>query len=42
MDKIKPITFLKMIYNVLFMRYFENVMRKLFGQKQINYKIDWQ
>ncbi|WP_053970657.1 cupin-like domain-containing protein [Mangrovimonas sp. ST2L15] len=34
----KPKTFAKMLYNVFFMRHFENGMRKLRGQKWIDYK----
>lgn len=34
----KPKVFLKMLYNVFFMRHFENLMRKLRGQKWIDYK----
>ena len=34
----KPKTALNMMYNVLFMRNFENIMRKLFGQKWIDNK----
>lgn len=33
-----PRTLLKMLYNVFFMRHFENGMRKLQGQKWIDYK----
>ncbi len=33
-----PVRFGKMIYNVLFMRHFENGMRKIWGQKWIDYK----
>lgn len=34
----KPTIALRMLYNVFFMRHFENVMRKLRGQKWIDYK----
>jgi len=34
----KPKTALKMLYNVAFMRNFENVMRRIRGQKWIDYK----
>ncbi|WP_299887224.1 cupin-like domain-containing protein [uncultured Lacinutrix sp.] len=34
----KPKTALRMLYNVAFMRHFENVMRKMRGQKWIDYK----
>lgn len=33
-----PIRFANMLYNVLFMRHFENLMRKTRGQKWIDYK----
>lgn len=34
----KPGRFSKMLYNVAFMRHFENLMRKSFGQKWIDFK----
>ena len=34
----KPKTFFNMLYNVFFMRHFENVMRKWKGQKWLDYK----
>ncbi|TYA73966.1 cupin-like domain-containing protein [Seonamhaeicola marinus] len=33
-----PLVFLNMLYNLLFMRHFENLMRKTFGQKWLNFK----
>lgn len=33
-----PVRFSKMLYNVFFMRHFENLMRKTLGQKWIDYK----
>lgn len=37
----KPQVALRMLYNVFFMRHFENLMRKLRGQKWIDYKNKW-
>ena len=34
----KPLTLLRTLYNVFFMRNFENIMRKTFGQKWVDYK----
>jgi len=34
----RPSVALRMLYNVFFMRHFENVMRKMRGQKWIDYK----
>ncbi|MBP0905268.1 cupin-like domain-containing protein [Mariniflexile gromovii] len=37
----KPLTAINMLYNLFFMRHFENIMRKWKGQKWIDYKNEW-
>ena len=36
----KPNNFLHALYNIFFMRYFDNLMRKLKGQKWLDYKLE--